>query len=244
MSDPRAGIFAAFRQAKPGLFEDPGNILALDNLCDAYGIDRAAGPRRYSLGRPEAFFAKVRTLTGALDQVQVDVVNRLLSSAAHWPVGHMAYGLATGWHEARLRPIKEQGGDAYLFKMYDLWGQRPAKARELGNTSPGDGVRFAGRGLPQLTGRTNYAKAGKALGLDLVAEPDKVLEPAVAVDVMVWGMETGEFTGKSLADYIGARGNAVAFTAARRIINGTDKAHLIAGYAELFQAALDAGVWA
>ncbi len=58
--------------------------------------------------------------------------------------------------------------------------------RRLGNVHPGDGWRFRGRGIIQLTGRANYAEAGRALGLPLEDEPDLVAEPEVAVRVAAW----------------------------------------------------------
>lgn len=48
-----------------------------------------------------------------------------------------------------------------------VYGNRP----ELGNVEPGDGWRFIGRGMLQLTGRANYARVGRAIGVDLVAHP-------------------------------------------------------------------------
>lgn len=59
--------------------------------------------------------------------------------------------------------------------------------RDLGNTEPGDGCRFKGRGLIQLTGRANYAAYSEDTGVDYLAHPDAVAsDPFAAVDVACW----------------------------------------------------------
>ena len=55
--------------------------------------------------------------------------------------------------------------------------------RRLGNTAPGDGRRFKGRGLIQLTGRYNYARAGDDLGLDLLGDPDLAAQPVLSLRI-------------------------------------------------------------
>jgi hypothetical protein len=138
--------------------------------------------------------------------------------------------LATAWHEtaATMQPITEYGGRKY-FDKYDTG----KLAKALGNTpeADGDGYTYRGRGYVQLTGRANYAKAGLALGLDLLRNPDLALQPTVAGKILVTGCTEGWFTGKKLSDYADYRNM-------RRVVNGTDKADAIARYAETFEAAL------
>jgi putative chitinase len=55
--------------------------------------------------------------------------------------------------------------------------------QDLGNTQPGDGVRYKGRGLIQLTGRANYRRIGGILGLPLEAEPHRAADPAVSLRI-------------------------------------------------------------
>ncbi len=169
---------------------------------------------------------------------------------ADWPIAFAAYGLATAYLETAhtMLPIKEMGGEAYFRRMYDITGTRPKVAAALGNTQPGDGVLFAGRGYPQLTGRTNYAKADTQLGLGgaLLRNPDLAMRPDIAAKIMVRGMQFGWFTGRKLADYlpIASKATIGQFRPARKIVNGSDRADDIAGFALVFQDALAAGEWA
>lgn len=199
----------------------------------------------------KAFFDHARDnppLGPVLDQDEVTGCAALLAACQGWPLAWTAYALATAYHETAgtMQPIKEYGSHSYFTRRYDPRGNKPAIARQLGNTQPGDGAKYAGRGYVQLTGRRNYAAMARVTGVDLVGFPDRAMEPKVAATILRHGMEHGTFTGKSLADYLPRSGRASmeAFVAARRIINGTDKSRLIASYAGEFQAALVAGGWA
>lgn len=181
----------------------------------------------------KVFFGAVRPLFGgSLSQGQVDGIEALLAATAALPVTHRAYLLATAKHETAdtMRPIVEYGGRKY-FDKYDTG----KLAAALGNTpaADGDGYLYRGRGYVQVTGRANYGKAGLALGLDLLRHPDMALHPTVASQILVRGCSEGWFTGKKLGEYLPGD-----YRNARRVVNGTDRADLIAGYARQFEIAL------
>jgi hypothetical protein len=143
----------------------------------------------------------------------------------------LAYILATAWHEARSVPVRE------TFARFDKDVHLSASYAAIDAES---GERFYGRGLVQLTHKSGYAGQSELWGVDLVAAPDIALGMHAANLIMFAGMILGSFTGKKLADYINEDG--CDYFNARRIVNGTDKAELIADYAEAFEAALiDAG---
>ncbi|MGZ4473404.1 MAG: hypothetical protein ACXVXM_15675 [Nocardioidaceae bacterium] len=103
-----------------------------------------------------------------------------------------------------FRPINEYGGPAYFTQMY---GGRA----DLGNTHPGDGVRYHGRGYIQLTGRANYRYYGRALHRPLVQKPRLALRPSVAANVLT------EYLKKRGVDTAARHGN---WRLARREVNG------------------------
>jgi putative chitinase len=217
-------------QAHLGLAQDglPYDDTA-DAVLKALGLHSAIDAK-HIISDPAAFFKGIRSVTGPLDQEQVDIINRLLDAGAHWSIGWLAYGLATAWHEARFKPIAE-------------WGK--GRGRPYGAVNDTGDAPY-GRGLVQLTWHKNYIRADQELGLSgaLAQNYDLALRPDIAAAILVRGMEEGWFTSKSLGDYIEGRGTPESFKQARRIINGMDKATLIASHAEKFQDALAAGGWA
>ena len=166
-----------------------------------------------------------------LHQSQVDALNFLVKECESYGLTYpeTAYALATVYHETgvvvdgklerTMLPVKESGSISYL------QGKRYYP--------------YIGYGYVQITWEDNYRRVGKLIGVDLIKNPERALEPKIAAQIMCQGMLNGWFTGvgfrrkRSVSRY-----NKAQYKAARAIINGTDKADLIAGYAMIFEKAL------
>lgn len=205
-----------------------------------------------------AFFAAVRLslFDGKLSAEQVkgmeatiDAFERQGLTDTRW----LAYMLATAYHEtgrtmAAILENLNYSEKALLatFSRYfspaeaKLYARKPEKianrayANRMGNGSEasGDGWKYRGRGLVQLTGKANYITYG------IQDDPDRALDLGTAVRIMITGMTTGAFTGKKLSDYFS--GDKADWVGARRIINHLDKAGQIAEYARKFHTAIEA----
>jgi predicted chitinase len=100
----------------------------------------------------------------------------------------LAQFLAQAAHETlNFTRMREAGTPEYFTKKYEL---HKKTARILGNKVKGDGERYKGRGFIQLTGRDNYTRAGRALGLPLEANPELAADPETAAKIAVWYWNT------------------------------------------------------
>lgn len=188
-----------------------------------------------NLPNEKAFYdvARATLFSGRITQSQLQLIQPLLSAALAAPpatVPMVAYIMATAHWETDLFTSMEEyaSGDAYEGRA------------DLGNTQPGDGKRFKGRGYVQLTGRRNYEWGALASGVDLIADPARAADPSIAARLIVDGMLGGRFTGKGIGLFINDA--KTDFVGARAVVNGTDRAETIAGIARLYLAALLAGL--
>ena len=171
-------------------------------------------------------------LDPTISQEQVEGIEFLLKSFEQDPlwtdIRHIAYAFSTTFHETAgsMQPVDEG---------YYLGRARAARHQKTLRYYP-----YYGRGYVQLTWKTNYDRAGKAFGIDLVNKPERAMDKDVAYKVLSHGMQKAWFTKYRLSDFINSQ--ETDYVNARKIINGMDKAGLIAGYAKSFEKILRASL--
>ena len=197
---------------------------------------------------PRSFFDLVRQTIfgGRLNRKQVQGLNFLIGFwrdryAEMISVRQLAYNLGTTALETdwTMQPIDEYGDDAYFERRY---GHRTKKGKELGNTRPGDGARFAGAGLVMQTGRRNARFSSQrlqAMGVDVdfEANPELRNDPEMAAHCLLLGNHEGWWTGRKLPDFISeTRWDGKG---ARSVVNGSDRWDEIDADARAFLEALE-----
>ena len=123
------------------------------------------------------------------------------------PLRIAAFIAQVGHESGQLRYVRE------------IWGPTPQQLgyegrKDLGNTVPGDGSKYRGRGLIQITGRANYAECAEALGLDLISHPELLELAQYAAMSAAW------FWGKTGLNTLADKSEFVTIT--RRINGGTN----------------------
>jgi hypothetical protein len=191
-------------------------------------------------------YARLNLFDGKMSQSQADGISKILDAWEPQLSGMddrwLAYMLGTVHHETgrTMQPVREtfaktdEGAIKILDKAWKAkkltWVLKPYWRIDE------NGKSWLGRGLVQLTHKANYVNMGKLIGIDLVSRPDVAMQPETAVKIMTHGMMQGAFTGRKLGDFFNqARAD---WRNARSIINGVERADLVASYAKKYYAAI------
>jgi putative chitinase len=185
-------------------------------MIDIRRLQAAVGATVDGIPGRGTFTALFRKLGATLDRAQ----ELALAAVVHFP----AYGIMES--EQRLahfmaQLVHESGSFRYMEEIAS--GQAYEGRANLGNTEPGDGKRYKGRGPIQLTGRANYRTFGRRIGIDLERHPEIAALPSIGLHLAL------EYWADRKLNALADADDVVAIT--KRINGGTNgladrKAHL------------------
>ena len=200
--------------------------IKLDNVLNSEGtlpdIEKLKAWSKKNIKDPlraAAFVATIEAESGTgLVEAKHNLASAIRTFVTNNPDMHVGRDLdkpLTAKGERRKQKLEALGSDASGDDIFDfIYGTDPdAIGGVLGNTQDGDGSKFKGRGLIQLSGRENYQKVGDILGLDLVNNPELVNDPKHAAAVAITYLTlpgknffTGEIDAQRLAQIVGHSG--------------------------------------
>ncbi|MGI9402480.1 MAG: glycoside hydrolase family 19 protein [Rhizobiaceae bacterium] len=176
---------------------------------------------------------------GRLGRGQVSGIEAILDAFARYGDGRsktLAYALATAYHETGTQMVPVREG----FAKTDQHARAIVSGKKYGKEGK-KGQVYYGRGHVQLTWEKNYRMTGERLGIDLVSNPDRMLEPELSARVLVEGLIDGRWNGDGFGinHYLPDDG-ADDLEGARRTVNITDKWNIIAAHYRVFLSAIEA----
>lgn len=180
-------MIPTIEQLQAAKVKDPAKWLdAVGATCVEFQINT---PERIA-----AFLAQTSHESGGYTMLTENLNYRALTLATLWPNRFAVLG-------ADKKPIKENGKNVPTAVANSIAGKPELIANlvyssRMGNgpAESGEGWKFRGRGLKQLTGKDNYTRCGEALGIDLVENPDLLLEPLYAARSAGWFWKTNNLS--------------------------------------------------
>lgn len=200
----------------------PGDQINLPGGAGQGAAEGAMSPTAFS-SQPVAAtpgIDGVQSAAGAAGGVTAEQLTRIVPTLDPGQAPAIARNLNVAMAEANITAPQQQamfvaqlahesGGFQFMEEIAS--GAAYEGRADLGNTQPGDGERFKGRGYIQVTGRYNYGQAGQALGLDLVNNPGLAAQPENAARIAAW-----YWTSRDIND----AANNGDFTRVTQLING------------------------
>lgn len=174
------------------------SFFALNPFYGSALLGRMHGNSNYTISRHERVFFRLEKVMPITEQQLLQILpNAGRQAGVFVPALNTAMNrysiVGTQRAAAFIAQVGHESGQ--LRYVREIWGPTAQQAgyegrADLGNTVPGDGSKYRGRGLIQITGRANHAACGEALGLDLINQPTLLEQPQYAAMSAAWFWST------------------------------------------------------